>query len=586
MTTQNRTNYYGKRLIPLTLKAIISLILLFVIGCSMQRGSSAGRINGVYIKRQDFMTSLRGHYTGFMLEKDRSPDESEKRELYRQAWRSIAIHVILKDYFKQYQISVTPKEVIDTLLNNVPPSIVKAPVFQNNGVFDRTKYVTELLSDKSNQLTWLKSHYYEYYVPLAKLKLELQKKGIIDKRELANLSKVLNSSADIDWIVFDPARADVKVSQADIDNYYLSNQKKYEIKPTISLGWTAVPIKLSQDDVNATKTRIDSIYYEMYNGKSYAMMVERFSQSPTFVSGGSLGFKKTEELPEVVFRAISGLNKNDITRPVRVENTWVIYQLVERTQNLVKLNELVLNILPGPVTRSQTQDTAIHLRDLAQQLGLATAAREMNLRYRTTGTVPNDSLWLADGDISSYITNRAFTQKAGSLLEPVYSERMQVWIVAEVIDVQPFQYKSVFSVSDEISAHILQEKQKAKALEDARNWSQQYKTKQLDMAKQFGYEIVSTPAIDIDGTVFSEHIRKIYVGIINDYEGKKAPSPSLLGNYVLLPVVSRVYETNPPKFLQNDVRKYFFNNINTDWFDKWLEDELRKADISIWFTYP
>jgi hypothetical protein len=586
MRVKRSCSLLHKRIILSMLMIVICLVTGILVGCATQRADSAGRINGVYIKRQDFMTSLRGHFTGFMLEKDRAPDDNEKKELYRQTWKDITKHVILKDYFSKYGIKVTQKEVLDTLLNNVPASVKKSPIFQTNGVFDRTKYVQELLSESSTQLDWLKKYYYEYYVPLARLKPELQKKGIISRKELEDLNRILNSIADIDWVVFDPQKTDAKVTQSDIDNYYHSNLKNYEIKPAASFGYTLVPVRYSQDDIEIAKTRIDSIYFAMYQGKTYSVMVERFSQSSTYTSGGALGFRKTDELSDNVIKALEGLNKNDITRPVRVGNSWSIYQLLERTKNLVNLNELVINIVPGEETRSEAKDRAIQLRDLSKQLGLEVASREMSLNYKQSGTVEKDSLWLSDAEASAYLIDRAFTQKPGSLLEPVYAEAMQAWVVAEVIDVQPFNYKTVMSVSDEIADVVLVEKQKAKGMDNAEQWAQKHKTNQMEMARQSGHDVISTTSLDINGVVLSEPVRKAYFTIISDYFNKKPPSPVYLGNMVLLPIIINVYASNPPIFMQRDVSMYYFDNVNTEWFDKWMDKEIKNSNVNIWFTYP
>jgi len=54
----------------------LSLIGLLLAACAVQKENTAGRINGVYINEQDFLTSLRGHFTGFVLEKDRTPSDA------------------------------------------------------------------------------------------------------------------------------------------------------------------------------------------------------------------------------------------------------------------------------------------------------------------------------------------------------------------------------------------------------------------------------------------------------------------------------------------------------------------------------
>ncbi len=564
----------------------LSIVLTGIFSCAMQKENIAGRINGVDIKKQDFMNSLRGHFTGFRLEKERTPSESEKRELYKKTWKDITIHVILKDYFKKYQIQVSQTEVLDTLLNNIPASMKYAPVFQTNGEFDKTLYVKALLSEKPNRLDWLIRYYYDYYVPLAKLKLELQNNEVMQQKDFNAIYKVLNSSADIEWIVFDPSKSTVNVTQSDIENYYHSHMDEYRVKPYASFIWAEIPVKLNVEDEWYAKTKIDSVYYQLANGRNFADFVERFSQSGSAITGGAIGFVRNADLPTVVNDALAGLANESFTRPVKIDNSYVIYQLVERTRNLVKLNELVINIVPGVKNKADTKETAIHLRDLAQQLGMEIAAQEMSLSFKNSGVVGKDSLWMADGKISIYLNDRAFTQKKGAILEPVYSYALQSWIVAQVIDVQPYDNKPIISVSDEIDSIIRWERQQSKTLEDAKRWIQNNKSNPIESANKEGLSIEDTKAVNSKTTVMSQPINRFFVDILNNFYDQKTADPYLIGDVVLIPIVTKVYNINPPLFSQDDVQKYYFAYINPEWFDKWLEKELGKADTKIWFTYP
>jgi len=561
-------------------------LLLIISGCAYQKSESAGRVNGVYIKTQDFMNSLRGHFTGFRLEKDRTPDEAEIRELYKTTWKNITTHVILKSYFEKYKISVTEKEVIDSLLNNPPASIMKAPLLQTNGSFDKDKYARTLLNDKSGQLDWLKQHYYNYYIPIGKLKIHLMEKEVVSKKELSSLYKVMNNSADLQWIVFNPEDEVATVSRAEIETYYLARQKDYQLTPSAVLGWTVIPVRINQDDIDAVKTRIDSIYFELTNGKPFSIMVERFSQSSTRSSGGSLGFVKLDELSSTVRNALSPLDKNGFTRPLKIDNYWVIYQLAERTTNLVKLNELVLEILPGSANKNLTKDTAIHLRDLALQLDLETAAQEMNIAFKRSGTVSKDSLWLADQNLGAYFLDRVFTQKPGAVLEPVYSETMQAWIVTEVFEVLPFKYKQLITVNDEIYDILLRQKQQAAALEHAKTWALTNRNKHLEAAAKASLQTISTPGLLITGTVLSEPVSETFFNILSDHKQKKTQRPYLIGGKVLLPVVEKVTPLVPQQSSESDARQFYFKYIDPDWFEQWLDTQVKKADVDIWFSYP
>lgn len=579
------------RVLSILGKAAILLITIYCLvvllsGCAMQRDAYAGRINGELIKSQDFMNSLRGHFTGFRLEKDRTPDENEKKELYRQTWRNITIHVILKDHFKKHNIQVTQKEVIDSLLNKIPESVFKAPLFQRDGKFNRDLYVDTIISSTPGLLDWLKQYYFDYYIPIAKLKNELMKKDVISNKDLNNLLMILNSAADIDWIVFDPAIRQVNVTKADIESYYHSHLNEFEISPYVKLGWSALPVNLINDDILMAKAKVDSIYFELNRGKSFTNMTELFSQSTTSNTGGALGFVKLDELPEAVRMAVTDINNYQITTPIRVDDNWIIYQKIEQTRNLVKLNELVIQIIPSKKNIEGIRERAIHLRDLALQLGLETAAQEMNIKYRQTGKISKDSLWLPDPNIDKYVIDRSFTQKTGSLLEPVYSNLMQSWLIFEVLENQPFRHQPIVAVNDQIREIITEEKQKQKTLEDAKLWSTQNRSSPLNAALKEGFTVINTKANDIDGKVDSLHINSIFDEIIKSHRNKEIPKPVILGDKVLLPITSKVYTTNPPRYNIEDARRYYFSKINPKWFDNWLDNEVRKAKVKIWAPYP
>jgi hypothetical protein len=571
-----------------TVFTIITFLLLYLLiavsGCAMHKSESAGRINGVYIDKQDFVNSLRGHFTGFVLEKDRNPDEAEKNELYIKTWHDITIHVILTEYFKKYKINVTEKEVIDTLISNIPSSIMKAPIYQKDGQFNRSAYIAALISGKTKELDWLKRYYYEYYVPLAKLKAELQNSDLISRKELDNLYKVLNTQADIAWIVFDPSRAEVKVSQSEIESYYHRHLTDYKVKRYAEFVWTELPVNLSQDDVNAAKIRIDSIYYEISNGKPFTMMAELYSQTASADQGGALGFVKFADLSSDLKAMLDPLERGGFTRPLRISDYWVIYQLVERTQNLVSLNEIAIKITPGADSKNRVKETAIHLRDLALQLGMETAAEEMRLTSNASGVVDKDSLWMSDSEVCAYLIDRAYTQQPGAVLEPVFSNVLQAWIVAEVKTVQPHEIKTLISVSDEIDSLLTWEKQLAVTEDMAEKWATQHKSSLLKSASEQGLEIASTKNLGINGYVKSAPVKKLFVDVINAHNRRKAQVPYQAGNYIVLPVISRTDEVNPPQITSEDVRDYYFNVLNPNWFDTWLNQQVRKASVKIWYA--
>ncbi len=573
------TRFFG------SLMAGLLLFLVVLSSCAVQKADSAGMINGVNIPETSFLESYKGHFTGFVLEKDRRPDEKEKLELYQKTWTDITIHIILKEYFNKYNIKVTQSEVLDTLMTNIPASITKAPVFQTNGEFDKALYLKTLTSESNNTLDWLKGYYYEYYIPLAKLKTELQTREIISRQELTNLYNILNTEADIDWVVFDPRQTKVEISQAEIENYYHANSAKYAVSRYAGFGWVTIPVISTQADVGEAKAKADSIYYELGRGKSFASMVETFSAAPSAGKGGALGFVRYDELTPTLKTALEGIGTGNYTRPQKIDNYWVIYQLAERTKNMVKLNELAIAIAPGTASKTRIKDTAIHLRDLSLQLGLQTAAEEMDLAYNKTGKVTADSVWLQDADVCAYLIDRAYAQTKGAVLEPVYSQTMRAWIVAQVIELQPLERKPLVEVNDDIAAWLKSERQKSQTLDLASSWVAANITNLRQAAIRDGLEIVSTGNLNYDGEVKSIPVSSFFSDVISRYQNKKDQTVISAGDFVFYPLVTKTSKLSNPIIGQQEARNFYYNSIEPDWFNKWLDQRIKEARIKIWYDY-
>ncbi len=576
-----------KKGIPTTfLMSLVALLILLFSGCALQRGNNAGRINGVNIPRQDFMNSLRGHFTGFVLEKDRIPDEQEKKELFQKTWRDITIHIILKDYFRKYKIQVSQQEVIDTLLTNIPRSMRRAAVFQVNGTFSKSLYTQSLLKDTPQNLAWLRRHFFEYYVPLAKLKIELQRDINVDKSKLMQIHKILSCQADIAWISFDYQNLKVTISQAEVESYYNSHLKDYLIKPHARVAWVSLPVFLTDEDYSRARTKIDSIYTLIKNGAPFGFLASELSEAPSAENKGETGFVAMDSLHPSVKQKIDNLKTGEFTAPLELEQSWVMYQLLERTKTMVKLSEIVINIVPGANTKQNAKNRAIRLRDLALELGLDKAASEMDYICNASGEIDKDSVWLTDKLLSGYIFDRILTQRKGALLEPIYSNQLQAWLVCEVLELQPFEYQPLLEVNDSIVARLRKEKQMNYALAEAANWSKKNSPNLLAAAKaqnlpfvQMNKMTVKTP---YDGLV----IEKEFVEIIANRLDNKVQPPLILNEQILIPDV-RAYSFNSTDMPNlKDARQYYYTHINPKWFDKWLSEEIKNAKVSIWMSYP
>jgi hypothetical protein len=89
---------------------------------------------------------------------------------------------------------------------------------------------------------------------------------------------------------------------------------------------------------------------ELNAGSDFTKGARRFSRSQSAASGGSLGFIDEILLPEKIKNILSKLTINEITDPIILENTVVIFKLNERK---IKITQPPLDYLITFVTVSE-----------------------------------------------------------------------------------------------------------------------------------------------------------------------------------------------------------------------------------------
>lgn len=202
-------------------------VILLISACASQNVELAGRVNGEPIPLDEFVAANRAHFENFWVQNNRAPGIDERQGINRMTWRNITKHVILKQYFSKYNIRVTPMEVLDTLRTNIPAYIRTSPLFTVNGEFDLNSYYQSLQFDKPENMAPLRKQYFDYYVPIAKLKETLIDKQLLTSKEQAIIGGILSGKADFDWVILDTNAMDVSVTDAEISSYYEKNRNLY-----------------------------------------------------------------------------------------------------------------------------------------------------------------------------------------------------------------------------------------------------------------------------------------------------------------------------------------------------------------------
>ncbi|HQM79638.1 MAG TPA: SurA N-terminal domain-containing protein, partial [Candidatus Syntrophosphaera sp.] len=203
---------------------IIPLIVLALFTTSINGAQNnpelAGKINGTPIPYNEFIQELLLNYYNFQYENNRAPDSREKELIKRQTWEQKTMYVILKDYYKKYNIKVTAEETIEYLKNNPPETLKKSPLFMTDGKFDQKIYVQSLLYDTPYNLKPYRDRYQTYLIPNLKLQDYIIQDELLTSSERKLITKILQSSANIKWTILDTKDITPYITEEEIQIYY------------------------------------------------------------------------------------------------------------------------------------------------------------------------------------------------------------------------------------------------------------------------------------------------------------------------------------------------------------------------------
>ncbi len=570
--------------VPKMKKLIFALTLVAIMltsACAIQKSNNAGRINGTDISYTDFVASHRGHFNNFMAEKGRTPDAEEKKEILRNTWRNITIHVILKKQFEKYDITVTQQEVIDSLIANVPSYLYTSPLLTVNGRFDRSLYLQSLEYDTPVNLLPIKQHYLEYIIPIQKLKMELIKNTMLTRREARLIGDIYSSKANIDWVVFDSKETKVNISDNEIQSFYQNNLQRFGQEKATKLDFALVGVELRPEDYNLTITLVDSIYTALSKGADFAALAEKFSVSESSLRGGSLGFVRLTELSEATLNQINNLKNGEITPPLQFDDHWKIYQVLDRTRSMVRLSEIVIRPTPGQLTIDSYYGRAKSLMELGISYGLREAAYEIDASFHTTSIMHQDSLWINDLEVVNQIGSRLVRARPGSILEPVYSHKLSAWVVVQVVQNQTRQYKNLSEVKEQIVKDLEDSKRLQVTDQIARQWLLFNPKPAAALSNPQAFKIHSTPSIGIGDTLFNLPVEYLLYQVIKDHRDKQIRT-HVFGDLVLIPIVNNVNTTKNQIVEPGKILELYMKTLSSDWFDQWLEAQIKSASIRIW----
>jgi peptidyl-prolyl cis-trans isomerase SurA len=228
----------------------------------------------------------------------------------------------------------------------------------------------------------------------------------------------------------------IQIQESEVDNYLAAeadataNQQELDIAQIL----IRVPESASPEQIAKSRKRAEEVMQKIKAGGNFAQLAATYSDSSDALSGGDLGWRNRDRLPQLFAEAVAGLNQGDVSQIVKSANGFHILKLVgKRTPSVLKGGSAA----PG-VTQTHARhilikvnqvvtaaDARRKLLDLKQRIENKSATfEELAKLYSNDGSAAKggDLGWLYPGDTVPEFERAMDALQPGQLSEPIESQ--------------------------------------------------------------------------------------------------------------------------------------------------------------------
>lgn len=228
--------------------------------------------------------------------------------------------------------------------------------------------------------------------------------------------------------------ARIQISEADVDAFLAEHRDASGAQPEYELAQVLlrVPEGASAEQIERQRVRGEEVIRQARGGADFARLAAAFSDAPDAMSGGALGPRTADRLPEIFAKAAAAMQPGEVSPLLRSPNGFhVLKLLARRDAGTAKIDG-------GPVTQTRARHILIRPSELVSepealrrlneirsrvQDGSADFA-EMARQYSVDGSAGRggDLGWIYPGDTVPDFERAMNALQPGQLSEPVRTE--------------------------------------------------------------------------------------------------------------------------------------------------------------------
>jgi peptidyl-prolyl cis-trans isomerase D len=437
--------------------------------------TAVGVINGQKITYQQFYRAFQNLYAQVQDQMGRELDAETVRELRDETWNQIVSQILLAEEIERRKIQVTDQELVHYIRSNPPAYILNNESLQTDGKFDPQKYAA-VLADPRYDWRPLENQY-RALIPLQKLQSMVMASVRVTDAEVVNDYKAQNERVQVRYVAFLPTDFEIppdQITEGEIGRYFSEHHEDYQQPRMVNLDYVFLEKNPSQADEDTIRAELEEVRERALMGEDFGELAETFSQGPTAVEGGDLGFFGPGVMDSAFEATAFALQEGEISHPVRTVFGWHIIKLEEKrtegSEEEVRARHILMKVYPSQETLEALVERLNIFMQRAREVGLQEASREAGFDVMQTGLIQEGSKFVPGLGRASDASLFAFSKKQGEIGGPFENE--SGLYVVSIREHQEAGVPPLEEVQDDVKLALIREKQRQLALEKATEFQQ------------------------------------------------------------------------------------------------------------------
>ena len=263
-------------------------------------------------------------------------------------------------------------------------------------------------------------------ITVEQLKTNLMEKGLSyrDYREF------VRKELTVQRVLQQELAGRIDVSNAEVEKYLNSvafdqqHIAEYHIAD-ILLSLPDVP---SSQDIQAASQKMEKIVEALKDGKDFKQLAMTYSDAPTALQGGDLGWRRVEEIPTMFAEKVTKMQEGSYIGPIRTSNGFHLVKLQGirgAAMKKIVTEHKARHILLKPEVIDDDADVKAKLLQLRQRIESGESFAEVARRYShdpVSAAKGGDLGWVAPGTMVKSFEQTMQKQKIGIVSKPTKTE--------------------------------------------------------------------------------------------------------------------------------------------------------------------